>query len=298
MKLRTARHNAYSINRLVHTTLGMLVVLTLVAAAPDLDAQSRDIRIIAPYGGWVTNELVREDDQGNLELIDSDLMMGLYAQWIRPGSFQGNVFLYHAPDVNYSTLWGLHSNLDVYFDLGPVTDVVFGGGLELITFEIDAGDNIEFETDNGELAVEDFELTNTVIAPFLRAGKQFPIVAENVDAVVFPWAGAEVSMQRGELEFIIPPMFFGGEPLENDLEIDQTDVLGLVGLNARATLYRLFQIDVKYSLAFGEDDVYNRVSLMTNVFFTRNVGASWRFSYMETSAGFTQYNLLGLVAMF
>jgi hypothetical protein len=136
------------------------------------------------------------------------------------------------------------------------------------------------------------------IAPFLRTGRQFPIAAENVDAVVFPWAGAEYTIQTGDLSFTVPPPFPGGAPVGVEVDIDEADPHALVGLNARATLYRFFQVDVKYSLAFDSNEAYSRVSLMTNVFFTRNLGASWRFSYMETSAGYTQYNLLGLVAMF
>ena len=292
------RRDRLLIHRLVHTLTGALVAITLLTGMPSLEAQPQDIRIIAPYGGSVTNEIARESDDGDFELNDTDAMFGLYAQWIRPGSFQGNLFFYHAPDVNYSTLWGLHSNLDLYVDLGPVRNVVFGGGLELITFAVDAGDNIEVTSPRGTSRVDDFELDNTVISPFLRAGKQFPIAAENVDAVVFPWAGAEYTIQTGDLSFTIPPQFPGSQPVGVEVDIDEADLHALVGLNARATLYRFFQVDAKYSLAFGAGNVYSRVSLMTNVFFTRNLGASWRFSYMETSAGYTQYNLLGLVAVF
>lgn len=293
------RGSGSRINRLVHTLAGVLTASIFFVAAPNLVAQPQDIRIVAPYGGWVTNQIARESKEGDFELTDTDVMFGLYAQWIRPRSFQGNLFFYHAPDVNYSTLWGLHSNLDIYTDLGPVSDMVFGGGLELITFEVDAGDNIKVVSPMGTAKVENFELRNTVIAPFLRTGKQFPIAAKNLEALVFPWAGAEYTMQSGEISFTVPPPPFpGSQPVNVNSEIDEADIHALVGLNARAILYRFFQVDAKYSLALGADEVYNRVSLMANVFFSRNLGTSWRFSYMETSAGYTQYNLLGLVIMF
>ncbi len=261
--------------------------LLLFSGVSSLPAQPGDIRIVAPYAGWVTSVYQREYDPDDIELKDTDLMLGLYAQWVRPGSFQANVFLYHAPDVNYASLWGLHSNLDFYFNAGPVQNLVAGGGLELITINIDAGDNVE--------PLQDFELQSSVVAPFLRAGKQFLLAGDRAELVIFPWAGVELDVVRGDLSFVVPfpPP---GQTVKTDL--DETDLYALAGINLRSTLLRFLQLEAKYSAAFDPHSWYPRASLMTNVFFTRQLGLSYRFSYMQTSAGSTMYNIFGVVAMF
>ena len=274
--------------RLAHCRIVLLAAgLLLISGVSSLLAQPGDIRIVAPYAGWVTSVYEREHDPEDIELKDTDLMLGLYAQWIRPRSFQANVFLYHAPDVNYASLWGLHSNLDFYFNAGPVQNLVAGGGLELITINIDAGDNVE--------PLQDFELQTSVVAPFLRAGKQFPLANDWAELVIFPWAGAELDFVRGDLSFFVP-FPFPGQTVKTDL--DETDLYALAGINLRSTLLRFLQLDAKYSAAFDPHSWYPRASLMTNVFLTRQLGLSYRFSYMQTSAGSTMYNIFGVVAMF
>lgn len=269
-----------------------LLFLSVVTVQPVRAEAPRDIRIVAPYAGWLTNVYERSSDMGDIELTDTGLMLGLYAQWIRPGSFQGNVFLYHAPDVNYATLWGLHSNVDFYFGIGPLRNLVVGGGLELLTLDIDAGDNV----DN----LQDFALQTAIIAPFLRAGKQFPLSNDWAQLVIFPWAGAELDIVRGDLEFVVPagappqPPF----PVEQDIDLNDESVYALAGINLRSTLFRFLQLDAKYSAAFTPHTYLPRTSLMANVFFTRNLGLSYRFSSMKNSAGSNLYHLLGVVATF
>ncbi len=255
-----------------------------------------DLRIIAPYGGTVTNTLEVERPGGDgLELEDSGAMLGLYVQWIRAGSFQGNLFGYFSPEVNYSTLLGLHSNFDRYFDIGPLRNLVLGGGLELISIDTDAADAID--------GLDAFSMRNTIIAPFARTGKQFGFGPAWLDATVFPWAGGEVALQRGEIE-LTPTASSNGSsggppgPIEIEQEIDETDWYGLAGVNLRATIARVVQLDGKFHVAFDEDDRYRRGSLMMNVFVTHNFGLSWRFSHMETSAATTRYHIFGFVVLF
>ncbi|TVQ35692.1 MAG: hypothetical protein EA384_15885 [Spirochaetaceae bacterium] len=275
-----------------------VAVSLLLGSAVLSVAQPRDIRIVAPYAGRVTSVYQRDSDYGDIELKDSDLMLGLYTQWIRPGSFQANMFVYHAPDVNYASLWGLHSNLDFYVTLGLLRNMVIGGGLELISITIDAGDNITVETQSGTARLEDFELQSSIVVPFLRAGKQFPLSNRWAELVIFPWAGAEIDFIRGDLSFTVPP----GDPfppaVEVETDLDDTSLYALAGINLRSTLLRFVQLDAKYSAAFDPYTWYPRASLMTNVFFTRNLGVSYRFSYMQTSAGSTLYNIFGVVATF
>ena len=273
----------------------VLVLAVAIAQSAWSDAPG-DIRIVAPYAGWLTNVYERSSDMGDIELTDTGLMLGLYAQWIRRGSFQGNMFLYHAPDVNYATLWGLHSNVDFYFDIGPLRNLVVGGGLELLTLDIDAGDNVDVvQPGTGtSVTLQDFALQTAIIAPFLRAGKQYPLSSDRAQLVIFPWAGAELDIVRGDLEFVVP----APPGMQQEIDLDDERLYALAGINLRSTLFRFIQLDAKYSAAFTRHTYLPRASLMANLFFTRNLGLSYRFSYMKNSAGSNMYHLLGTVVTF
>jgi hypothetical protein len=252
-------------------------------------AEAADIRIIAPYAGFISNVTEREAGGSEIVLEDTDLMLGLYAQWIRPGGFQGNVFLYHAPDVNFSKLWGFHSNLDFYFSIGEIDNLVIGGGLELISIHMDAQNEIP--------GLQNFTLQTTVVAPYLRVGRQFPFGDTRTNLVIFPWVGGEVDIVRGNVSFFVPIPF---DPPGIDVteRLDATDLYGLAGINLRATLWHFLQVDAKYSGAFDAYTFLPRASVMVNGYFTRTVGLSYRFSVMETTAGDSRYHIFGVSLVF
>ncbi len=272
-------------------------VCFLGVAISSAAAQPTDIRIVAPYAGFVTSVYQRESGSGDIRLEDTDLMLGLYAQWIRTGTFQANAFLYHAPDVNYSSLWGLHTNVDFYFSLGEIENLVIGGGVQLLTLDIDAGNNIVAVSPMGaEVNLQDFSLKTTVVAPYLRTGRQYPFGDARTNVVIFPWVGGEVNLVGGDVSFGLP---IGPPPgMQIDESIDDTDLFALAGINVRATLWRFLQIEARYSAAFDPNTFLPRASVMTNVFFTRNLGVSYRVSAMESSTGSTVYHLFGLAGMF
>ncbi|TVR05656.1 MAG: hypothetical protein EA403_02045 [Spirochaetaceae bacterium] len=259
-------------------------------------AQPTDIRIVAPYAGFVTSVYERESANGDIRLKDTDLMLGLYAQWIRPGKFQANAFLYHAPDVNYASLWGLHTNVDFYFALGEIENLVIGGGVQFLMIDIDAGDNIVSVSPMGtEVNLQDFTLRTSVVAPYLRTGRQVPFGDARTNVVIFPWVGGEVNFVGGDVSFGLP---FPPPGTTIDESIDDIDLYALAGINVRANLWRFLQIDAKYSAAFDPYTFLPRASIMTNVFFTRNLGVSYRFSAMESSAGSTVYHIFGVAGAF
>ena len=90
----------------------VLAVLAVSAVTAGVSAESGDIRIVAPYLGYVTN--VYENADYGLELDDSSLMKGLFFQWVDPKRYQWNTFLYQSSDINYSNLWGGHFIFDLY----------------------------------------------------------------------------------------------------------------------------------------------------------------------------------------
>lgn len=260
-------------------------------AAPNVDAQN--IRIIAPYLGGVTNQFEREFDAGGspqtLALDDTDIMGGLYLQWINERWFQVNTFLYHAPDVNFSTLWGLHLNADAYLPLVPVGRIVVGGGYELI--------RIDMETASGIDGLSDFRYTNDISVPFVRTGYSLSLGPQLVRFTVFPWVGAQFEQIGGEVAGTVNLAFPPGD-IPFQTEIDESNVEALAGINTRLSLFRIVQGELKYRIAAGDDDIKNTFTGMLNVFFTRNLGVSYRMRYSETSAGTDTYNLFGVVYTF
>ena len=123
---------------------------------------------------------------------DTSLMEGLFFQWVDTERFLFNAFVYHSAEVNYSTLIGGHLIGDVYFWANPLGRAVAGAGLELIRLDMDAGDAF------GPV-VTDFQLPTTFIIPYLRAGHTFLFGSrDRVQLSVFPWAGAELDIARGD----------------------------------------------------------------------------------------------------
>lgn len=276
---------------------GFFIALASFAAvvAPTVDAQN--IRIIAPYLGGVTNQFEREFDasgsQQTLGLDDTGLMGGLYLQWINERWFQVNTFLYHSPDVNFSTLWGLHLNADAYLPLVPIGRIVVGGGYELI--------RIDMETSSGIDGLSDFRYTNDISVPFVRTGYSLSLGPQLVRFTVFPWVGAQFEQVGGEVAGTVDdpngPVFPPGDiPFQTD--IDESSVEALAGINTRVSLFRFVQGELKYRIAVGDDDIKNTFTGMFNVFFTRHLGVSYRLRYSETSAGTDTYNLFGVVYTF
>jgi hypothetical protein len=152
----------------------LMVVLFLAVTL----SHAETMNILVPYIGAIEN--VYEDS--SLDLQDTGLMAGLYFQSIDPDRYQWNAFVYHSPDVNYSKLWGGHFIFDAYFGNNLRGKYLLGAGIEIISLDMDAADEI--------FPLQDFTLTNTITVPYVRAGKYFQFRQGPVGVSILPWAGS------------------------------------------------------------------------------------------------------------
>ncbi len=261
--------------------LSLVVLFALLAGAL---GGAEDIRIVAPYLGVATN--VYSDDQNGIDITDSKLMEGLYFQWINTELFQANAFLYHSADINFSQLWGGHAIADFYVLRDPLGKVALGAGLEILSLDMDAGSAFP--------PLTKFTLPTTFYIPYARAGHYFDFTpAKSVQLTVFPWAGAEYQVTRGEVSFVPP-----GPPSKFTQSIDDETLYGIAGLNVHATIMHFIDLEAKYSGTFNQTDYLSTFDGMVNVFFTRNWGVSYRYKYMQQTSGSTSYHIFGVAYVF
>jgi hypothetical protein len=254
-----------------------LVLLALLAGA----LYAEDIRVVVPYVGAVTS--VYEDDANGLDVDGTGLMTGLYLQWINPQLFQANAFVYYAPDVIDAPVIGGHLVADYYVWSDPLGKLALGAGVEVLQ------PGVSTEAPGPTL----IDVTPTITAPYVRAGHYFYFgTASNVLLSVFPWAGVEYDITRGDIK-IDPP---GPGSIEDTIE-DET-LFGIAGLNVSATIMHFIDLQAKYRLTFNEDDLLSTFDAMANVYFNRHWGVSYRFKYMQSTSGSTSYHIGGIAYVF
>ena len=269
----------------VHKSISVIVLLILISGSISVSAEAEDIRIVAPYLGYLNN--IYESADYSIDLDDSSLMKGLYFQWINPKRYQWNTFLYQSSDINYSTLWGGHFIFDLYLGVQERGKYVIGAGIEYIRLDMDAADNIT--------GLNDFELLNNIIVPYLRAGRYFLFGSDTLSVSILLWAGIQPEWVRGDIAFI---RLFPPPPTPFEEKIEEYYFYGIAGINASVSIFHFITVDAKYRATFNADDYLSSVDSMVNVFFTRHWGLSYRFKYSETSSGSTAYHIGGIAYVY
>ena len=268
--------------------LGILALSIFPESLP-----AEDIRIIAPYIGFITDKVDQADYQ--LDLKETVLLKGLYLQWINPESYQWNLFVYQAADVNYSDLLGGHFIFDYYFGSDQGGKYLLGAGCEIMNVAMDAGNSINYTTRGSTYQLQDFTMTNTLLIPYFRAGKYFLIGNGMVRVSVLPWAGVQPQWVRGDLEFLMP-----GRTgyTKNSYSLDDYSFFGLAGINLKLLVSHFADIEVKYQASFNQDEYLNTLTLIANGYFSRHWGLSYRMKYLENSSGSDLYHLFGVAYIF
>jgi hypothetical protein len=135
-----------------------------------------------------------------------------------------------------------------------------------------------------------FQLPLKVYVPYARAGHYFYLGSrDRVLRSIFPWAGAEYDITRGTITMVPGPP---------PLSIDDETFYGIAGLSLSATLFHFIELQAKYKANFNADDLLHTVDALANVFFTRHLGLSYRFKYMQTADGSTSYHIAGIAFVF
>jgi len=269
----------------VQKSISVIVFVILIAGSTTVAPEAEDIRIVVPYLGYVNN--IYENVNLPEALDDSELMKGLYFQWINPKRYQWNTFLYQSSDINYSSLWGGHFIFDLYLGVQERGKYVIGTGIEYIRLDLDAGDNIP--------GASDFQLVNNIIVPYLRAGRYFLFGSDTLSVSILPWAGIQPEWIRGDTSGI---RLFPPPPTPFEEKIEEYDTYGIAGINASVSIFHFITVDAKYRGTFSADEYFSSVDSMVNVFFTRHWGLSYRFKYSETSSGSTSYHIGGIAFVF
>jgi opacity protein-like surface antigen len=270
--------------------IAVMALLALLVGA----LYAEDIRVVVPYLGMATNAYQKTDPYYTIDWNDTKLMEGLYFQWINPDRFQANTFLYHSADINYSQFWGGHLIGDFYVLSDRLGKVAVGAGLEVLRLDTDAGDAESAQY------IFDLKLPLTLYAPYARAGHYFYFGSSaKVLVSVFPWLGVEYDITRGDISLVADtdgPGPGGLTPREQSLD-DET-LYGLTGLSLSATIMHFIELQAKYKLTFNADDLLSTWDAMSNVFFTRHWGVSYRFKYMLSTSGSTSYHIGGIAYVF
>lgn len=241
---------------------------------------SQNIYNGALYGGFINNET----DMNNTKYKDDGYMGGVYFQMINTEHFQFNDFLYGSKDINDSDTIGNHFIFDYYPLENKFGKFVTGAGIEYINIK----------TDTTEI-----DLENNVFALYGRIGQYFNFdLNENIELKLLPWGGyqTEIIDTDGDLTIVIP----GPAPdIYSDLSDNSKNHYLMSGINISITYAHFLQMKLKYNRKFDFKEKYypDSVSAMMNVYFTKNIGLSYRFKYMEMTTGKNLYNLIGITCV-
>jgi hypothetical protein len=277
--------------------------------------------VLAPYYGQLTNEL--QGGKKSLDMKGLGTMYGIYGQVFQPKRFLTNVFFYGVPDINYSSVNGVHFIFDGYIAPTESGKYVVGVGYENISLDMDAKSNLD--------GLDSFTMDNQINYYYLRAGRYFNFKGSGFRTSVLPYAGYAYEDVKGEMSLkpSMPPIpadakgrnrptrhaarpsrggGAGGAPqrpftmptITNDLSDYDKHWIG--GLNLSTTYNHFLNLQLKYLAAFKEErsDSY---SAMVNFYMSRNFGVSYRFKLSKYTMdggnkGSNTYHMGGVAYVF
>jgi len=265
------------------------IICTAIILLLSCSAGAKTFRIVVPYAGVLNNQLEVEHLNENLD--DSALMKGLYFQWVNTKQYQWNLFLYHASNLNYSTVLGSHLIFDYYLGAGPKGKTVLGAGFDYIQINTEA-DVIQ--------SLTGFVMDNRIYSPYIRAGQYFDFKQNQHMFSFFVWGGYEHDFLKGDLSFSIPTggPFVPAMPISENL--DKEYDYALIGLALKATLFHFLELQFKYHLKMdvNSDHQFNYYSILTNIYLNRRWAVSYRYKNMEETIGTNIYHIGGIAFLF
>lgn len=264
-----------------------IIILAVLISLAQNCLHAKEMLIIAPYGGTITNTLNHPDY--NLDLKDSAPMYGGYAQWINSEKFQGNIFYYKSSDINYSNFKGIHAIVDWYPKVTEKSKYVLGIGVEKIRVNMDAGSNLSGMTS--------FVMDNDILYYYMRAGQYRYFETGNVKGSLLPYIG--YSYEQVDIDLEID--FINPFAPDQNTSITAKDRYPIAGLNLTTKFHHFVETKLKYMGRFEETNTSNvshSVSALANFFITRNLGLSYRYKYIEHGDSNDKYHLVGLMACF
>jgi hypothetical protein len=263
----------------------LCICILLLSSAAFVKGADEGMMIPALYGGVITNKATFSDSHGDTTIKDTGYMTGMYFQWIKPGLFQGNLFGYWAPDVNYSRVLGLHGNFDGYFLSWGFGSLVAGVDIEDININMKAGSHFA--------GLNKFNMTNNILFGMARAGARFySNQSSDFSVSVFPYLGATRELVDIDMTQRSPYQ----PPSSADKKISSSDAWNYLswGTNVTVRAYHFIELTVKYLGRAKAHEYMNSFTGQLNVYVTHSVVLSYQYKYMETSKdGYNAYHLLG-----
>ncbi|MCK9265414.1 hypothetical protein M0P98_00765 [bacterium] len=258
-------------------------VLTVIILSVTMCSAER-INILTPYFGVEKNTFVYK--KYNVSLEDSSNMKGIFFQSVDTKKYQYNLYLFLTENINYSDLKGINFVYDHYFTSNSKNKNVLGAGVNFLNLNLD-GKNVPVTMGT----LDGFKLDMDVYSLFFRAGRSYATEGKKLNLTMMPWAGVQMDKIRGN-GFVDYP-----GPGEAFFDVVQDEYYGIVGIKLMADYCHFIQGELKYNITFN-DEYYHKVAAMLNLFFSRSLGLSYRFSYQETSVGKDVYNIFGVAVMF
>lgn len=258
----------------------IILIVTLVSTPGwSLESVKGSFAIVTPYAGTVSSSY--SNPKYNLNLNDSGLMAGVYAQWIKPELLQTNLFLYTAPSVGPSKILGAHLNGDFYPYHFSFAKAVVGLDVEAL--------KINVATSSASLT--SLQLDNKVAFIMPRAGLSFPLGVGPISITFFPYVGMVYEDVAGDLTMVSRRR--AASP--RAVSFSSRETYASAGANVSLRLMYFSELQLKYLTGLSAADQFSSITVMVNGYFTRNTGLSYRYTSMNRPNGSDRYHLAGFI---
>ena len=263
----------------------LIIILAIFTFFSQGFLEAKEMFIIAPYTGALTNKLNNSDY--NLDMKDTSPMHGIYFQWINTEKFQGNLFYYKSSDINYSNLKGLHAIVDWYFKTNERSKYVLGVGVEKINVDMEAGNNLS-------AAMTSFDMNNNILYYYARAGQYRYFEAGKFKGSLLPYIGYSYEKVDIDLKIDFTSPFIP----DTDENVISKDRYPIAGLNLKTKFHHFLETKLKYMSRFEKPHTAHSATAIVNIYLTRNFGLSYRYKYIEHGKSSDTYQLAGIMVCF
>lgn len=277
--------------------LASAVILAALMPAMAESSGSDSMLITAVYGGAVTNKAAFSYGTNGKEtgtIKDTGFMTGLYLQWLQPDFYQANIFLYGAPDVNYSRVLGLHTNADGYFLNGSWGSLVGGVDFEDINIRMRAGSHLS------SYGYSNMTLDNNVLFMMARAGARFRIQPLDVlSCTIFPYAGITRETVNGKTTYDLSDQHVPAAYRHGNQSFSDNENYFSWGTNVTFRAFHFVELTAKYLGRAKKGNYMNSVTGQAQVYLNRSFGFTWQTKYMDIDKkAYDLYNLFGISMIF
>lgn len=141
-------------------------------------------------------------------------------------------------------------------------------------------------------SLDALEIEQNILSMYVRTGRYYNYEPDKLHLTLMPWIGGQFDQSHGSGLVDFPG------PGYTTFDIDEEQISWIAGVNFKINYHHFLQVEVKPSITYHDGEYFQKRSAMVNLFFTRNVGLSYRYNYHETSSGEDSYNIFGVAVTF